>query len=128
MKKFLTSILICILSVVAYADDLSDSSNNFGKTLTAVIAKETNGYVTEETANQYIYSSFIQVPDYYDNQLIITVMNPRIEDAGFSTIKPWTKTEDGVLSAYRLGDAAQVNFRFDEIRHFICVAVQPIRD
>ncbi len=128
MKKYLTVIFICVLSVLAYADDLSDCSNNFGKTLTAVVAKETNGYVTEEIANQYIYSSFIQVPDYYDKQLVITVINTIIEDAGFLTVKPWTKTEDGVLSAYKLGDAANINFRFDEIRHFICVAVEPIRE
>lgn len=128
MKRLIFLISLMLISITTYADELSDARNQFGKTLVAVIAKETNGYVTEETANEYVYSAFIQVPEFYDNHLIIQTINPIVDTAELTLLKPWTAIEDGVLSAYKFGSASNVNFRFDVTRHFLMLAVFPIKE
>lgn len=127
MKRLLILLTLLVSLATAFADELSDSVNDFGKTLTAIITKETNGYVAEEIANDYVYSAFVHVPDYYDNDLIIAIINPIVDDAMFQTVKPWTAVEDGVISSYTLGDAAKINFRFDYIRHQIVIVLQALR-
>lgn len=128
MKRTILLFALLFYFMGAYADNLSEAVNSFGKTLTAVIAKETNGYITEETANEYCYSTTINVPEYYDNELIILTLSQIIEDAEFVTNKPWTAVEDGIISEYHLGDSAIINFRFDFISHHLMTLIRPIRD
>lgn len=128
MKRLLIFAVLLFSYIGVYADELSEAVNRFGETLNTIITKQTNGYVTEEVANEYYYSTFIRVPDYYDNSLIIATINPIIEDAKFLTVKPWTAVKDGIISECQLGDAAKINFRFDFIRHHLMLMLQAIRE
>lgn len=127
MKKLLLASLFCLLSIVTSAERLPDTMIHFGKTLTNTIIQQTNGSVIDETANPNIYSAIIQAPDYFDNEITLSVLNDLIKTAEFTTTTPWTKTDDGMESAYQLGDALKATFRIFHDKHLIIFTLHPIQ-
>ena len=128
MKKLILLFLVAFTALNSLADELSDLSNKHGQLLATAIVKETNGYLIEEQIYEDMYSSFIQLPDYYDCHNIIMTINNIIEALKYTIVKPWSACDDGVLSSYKLGNSSMINFRFDEKRHFILILTQVIRE
>lgn len=125
MKRLILLLFITISFFNLKAQSFQDDFQEFTSILTTCVVDETNGYLLDTKITTGGAIANIKIPDSYNNDKLISVLNKLFKGLKFETALPWGQAQDdkGSIMCAQSSNGLIIMFNYEEKIHNLCIMI-----